>query len=472
MKCFLGHSFFFNCTVFLFVAVLFFVFCGKKDISPLGEEQLTKTPISIVGDNFVPDGTGRVIIPLKFTKLDNVKSLRIQKSGADMFSQEITSSNLSVQYNYPYEVLSTDPESFKLVFSVVYNNGANSGKVTVSVLNKHGFFVKNLERIARVTGNALPGEKFPSPNNSVGRWDVGGTDLGITWEMEAGKYGIFFGDTFGGDFKPKSGNPGPNGGNWRSNVLAFSDTKSLDSGIVFSSMVTGISTKAIEMIPGHQAGLPTSIPTAVIRANGVDYVHYFNTDPIIAGVKFYYSGLYKSVDNARNWSKVETVYFSPDSRFALAGFWKKDGYVYMIGTPAYRDKPAYLARFREQDIENQSAYEYWEGTSGRWVTGNENLASVLINGTVGELSFLYNHSLKKWIIVYGDMGHGFVSLRTASNITGPWSDVFKLVSPDDYPMHYGPYLHPLSASGHTLYFTLSMWEPYNVFLMKAEIVDR
>lgn len=451
---------------------LFILSCSKKDNPRPGSDASSKSQFKIEGDNFVPDASGMITIPIVFDKLDEVKSLAIQKSGGGLFTDEVPKSSLSVNYEYNYEVTGDDPSSFKLMFNLNYTDGSTSARKAATIVNKEGFFIKNLQRIARVTGRSLPGEKFPSPNNTDGNWDVGATDLGIIWEMEPKKYGIFFGDTFGSDFKPNPSHPGPNGSNWRSNVLGFSENQDLDNGLIINRMVTGTSTRAREMIPGHFAGLPTSIPTAAIRANGVDYVHYFHTDPILAGVKFYYSGMYKSVDNGMNWTKVESVHFSADSRFALAGYWKKDGYVYMIGTPAYRDKPGYLARFKEADIENQNAYEYWDGLGKKWVKGDENSGSVLIPGTVGELSFLYNETLKKWILVYGDIGHGFVSLRTASDITGPWGAVHRLVSPDDYPMHYGPYLHPLSAVGSNLYFTLSMWEPYNVFLMKAELVNR
>ena len=37
------------------------------------------------------------------------------------------------------------------------------------------------------------------------------------------------GDTFGYDFKPNPANPGPNGGSWRSNVLAFSEDNDLEA---------------------------------------------------------------------------------------------------------------------------------------------------------------------------------------------------------------------------------------------------
>lgn len=446
--------------------------CGKKGVGNDLIDNQGKSNFKIEGDNFVPDNLNFVTIPIVFSDLKGFDYMLVQKSGADVFSEKIPINQLSLQYDYKYKIGNEDPGSFSLVFNLVFKDGSRSTILMAKVINKHGFFIKSLKRIARVTGNSLVSEGLLNPNNTGAVWDVGGTDLGIVWEMDAGRYGCFFGDTFGNDFRPDPQHPGPNGGNWRSNVLAFSENKNLDSGIVFTGMVIGQQARAREMIPGHQAGLPTSIPTAAVRADGKDYVHYFNTDPILAGVRFNFSGLFRSVDNGYSWDEVAEVRFASDSRFALAGYCKKNGYVYMIGTPAYRDKPAYLARFREYDIEHQENYEYWNGETGEWIKGDELAASVLIPGTVGELSFLYNETLRKWILVYGDIGHGFVSLRTAENITGPWSNVIELVSPEELPMHYGPYLHPLSASGNTLYFNLSMWEPYNVFLMKAEIIDR
>ncbi len=108
-----------------------------------------------------------------------------------------------------------------------------------------------------------------------------------------------------------------------------------------------------------------------------------------------YSALYRSVDSGMSWEPCASVKFSSDSYFGQIGYFKKDGYVYMIGTETGRDTPARLARFREDDIEQQERYEYWDGTINKWVRGNEKRATVIIDDKVGELSFIYNYKYKK-----------------------------------------------------------------------------
>jgi hypothetical protein len=62
-------------------------------------------------------------------------------------------------------------------------------------------------------------------------------------------------------------------------------------------------------------------------------------------------------------------------------------------------------------------------------------------------------------------------MRLAGEITGPWSESYELAAGKDYPQLYGSFFHPLSVEGDNLYFLMSMWMPYNVFLMKAELAD-
>ena len=455
--------------------------CGKADHEGVNPSPSAHNTFSVQQTKVSSDTDGKVEINITFTGLDDIEYLMIRKSGAGVFSEQVSKSRLSNNYKYTYNIQDGDPQTFQLVLNVHYTDGTDSKTTSVEIRNKKGevddgtrakLLVKKITRIARVTGRSISGEGLLNPNKTDQMWDVGGTDLGIIWEMDPGSYGIFFGDTFGNDLNPNPDNPGPNGSRWRSNVLAFSKNEDLDQGIIFDNMATGGDGKAKELLPGAKAGSTSSIPTAAIRVNGVDYVHCFKVDSWNPNLSTKYSALYKSTDGGQNWAQVQDVTFSSDSRFALVGFFKKDGYVYIVGTPAYRNKPAYLARCKEEDMENKGNYEYWNGTAKEWVKGDESQATVLIPGSVGELSVIYNETYKKWIIAYFNGADYNITMRIADDITGPWDTKFVLATGADYPQLYGSYFHPLSTKGDYLYFTMSMWAPYNVFLMKVELSDK
>ncbi|GAA4315112.1 DUF4185 domain-containing protein [Mucilaginibacter gynuensis] len=331
----------------------------------------------------------------------------------------------------------------------------------------------NLKRIARVTGATLPGETLPNPNNTPVKYDLGGTDLGIMWDMGKGRTGIFFGDSFGRNWKQtKEG--GGNGANWRSNLLAFSADNKLDDGLTFSGMAMSTDGKsAREIVPSaHNTsgnGDWTTIPTAAIRVNGADYLHYMAVKKWGAPGTWStnYSGLYRSTDDGKNWAKVPGVTFAAISNFAQAAYGKMDGYVYMLGTKAGRFGDVYLARFKEQNIAKQSNYEYHTKTG--WVKGNEAKASPIFNGPAGELSLAYNTKYKRWMVTYLDEHRRKIMLRDAVTINGKWSDAKLLVSGDDYPGLYGAFIHPQKNDGDELYFLMSQWQPYNVFLFRVDL---
>src|SRR5690554_4941718 len=357
--------------------------------------------------------TKSVSATLQFKNLSEIDYLLVTKSGGSAYSERIDRSELSSTYVYRYAIQATDPGEFRLILRAVYTDGNSSKELSLGIDNRWGFFIRSVERIARVTGTRMQGESFPSPNNTSLEWNVGGTDLGIIWEMQPGQYGLFFGDTFGRDFRPNTSNPGPNGSNWRSNVLAFSNDENPEDGITIQSMATDARGDAREIVFSSKSGNDvTSIPTAAIRANGADYVHYFNMRDWSTWTTNY-SGMYKSVDDGQNWEKVEEVSFASQSPFGQGGYFKKEGYVYMIGTETGRDSKAYLARFPEQDIENRDNYEYWNGLSKSWDKGNENVATPIIDDKVGELSFIFNQKHNKWVIAYFNGDRYNITLRVA-----------------------------------------------------------
>ncbi|MBK5720613.1 DUF4185 domain-containing protein [Dysgonomonas sp. Marseille-P4677] len=344
---------------------------------------------------------------------------------------------------------------------------------SVSKDGSRGIVIKKVEQKSRVTGTPMEGETLFNPNNTPQSYDVGGTDLGIIWEMKKGKYGIFFGDTYGSDFKPNPQMPGPNGGNWRCNVLAFSYDQNLEDGMTISNMTVNENGKAREIVYGAKdisgEGDWTSIPTAAVRANGADYVHYFNMKKWDGWITNY-SGIYKSIDDGQTWTKCKNIYFGSNSNFGQAGYFKKDDYVYMVGTETGRKSSPRVARFRETDIENQTKYEYWNKDLRKWFKGDESKATNLFDDAVGELSIVFHNKYKRWIMTYLNEERYEINLRDAAEITGEWSEPKLLATGKEYPQLYGPYIHPLSLNGDNLYFHMSLWLPYNVFMMKAELV--
>lgn len=76
---------------------------------------------------------------------------------------------------------------------------------------------------------------------------------------------------------------------------------------------------------------------------------------------------------------------------------------------------------------------------------------------------------RRWIVLYFDQEKYAICYRSAARINGSgrrsgfWSPV------PDYPQLYGSYIHPASAGSDDLYYTMSEWVPYNVFLMRTSI---
>ena len=329
--------------------------------------------------------------------------------------------------------------------------------------------VYNVKGIARVTGKTLPWDSYHNPNETDVKYNVGGTDLGIMWDLGGGHTGIFFGDTFGRDWQYTAAGGG-NGSNWRSNVAAYSADNNLDDGLSFKGMLTGPDGTAKQIIPLSGAGTITTIPTAAIRIAGTDYVHYMAVKQWGEPGKWTtnFSALYRSADNGQTWSAAPGVQFGSNSSFAQAAFAKKDGYVYMMGTPSGRFGNAYLARFLYADVLNQAEYEYWvEGTG--WVKNSEQQASKIIEAPVGELSLAYNTHFNRWIVTYLDVNKLNIVFRDAAEITGPWSKPKNLVTWAQAPGLYGAFIHPQKTNSEELYFLMSVWQPYNVFLVRARL---
>jgi hypothetical protein len=326
----------------------------------------------------------------------------------------------------------------------------------------------NSGKIARVTGKTPAGEFIPNPNQTHSNYKVDATDLGIMWDAGGGTIMCVFGDTFGNGWT----GPGAGGPDWRSNVLAKSTDTNLADGLTFSTMIQDTPGHAKQIIySAHDTsgtGDFTAIPTAGVTVGSRHYIHYMQIRSWDGAGRWTtnFSEIAYSDDGGQNWTK-SGVKWSGTSKFAQAAYIKSGGYVYMFGTPSGRFGSVFLARVTEANMLNKASYQYWNGSS--WVTNNEGAAVAIIAGPVGEISVVYNTKYQKYILGYLNEQRAEVVFRDSASLTGGWS-VENVVAPATvYPGLYGCFIHPWSNTGDDLYFLMSQWDPYNVFLMRSPL---
>ncbi|WP_433757863.1 DUF4185 domain-containing protein [Nocardia sp. CA-135398] len=323
--------------------------------------------------------------------------------------------------------------------------------------------VESVQLVGQVTGHG-------SANRTDMRWQVDGTDLGIMWETKPGEVAVAFGDTFGDGWE--SGGVG--GPDWRSNVLGYSTDHDLTDGLGIDTMVQDSRCHATELLPSRKIKNweTTTIPTSGFAIGQRQFMSYMSVNhwSRIPGLwSTNYGGLAYSDDNGRTWVKDQHARwdnFFGLGRFQVTAMVPQGDYVYMFGTPNGRVGVIGLARVPKTEVLNKSAYQYW--VHGTWAPAAENQATPLVLGMASELSVRFDKGTEQWQMVYLDSARGAIVMRTAASPQGVWTDGVQLVSTDDYPKAYGGFIHPWSTSAD-LYFTISAWDTYNVYLMHAKL---
>jgi hypothetical protein len=329
-----------------------------------------------------------------------------------------------------------------------------------------------------------------SPNDTLGRFAISGTDLGIMWDNgDPASHQVLmaFGDTSGYCSVP--------GHQWRYNTLmrsqdgALSKTIGVPNGVLSNKYsgsplwAPGISKQIINSTrwaPSETA----IIPTAGISVGGNQYLNFMSIKSWDANGAWTtnYSAIAVSPDNGEHWgiypgtvrtptpNGVPGARFLPGNENFQQGAFLKPGpgdpYIYSFGTPQGRGGPAFLSRVPPGYVPDLTKYEYWNSDNNSWVPGNPAAATPVIPGPVGELSAQFNTYLKQYLVLYCN-GMNDVVTRTAPAPQGPWGPEQLLVSSMQFPGGiYAPFLHPWST-GRELYFNLSNWSAYNVMLMKT-----
>lgn len=160
----------------------------------------------------------------------------------------------------------------------------------------------------------------------------------------------------------------------------------------------------------------------------------------------------------------------------------------------YRRSSPHLAFVPVDKVEDLSAYRYWTGS--RWASQESEAMPLFVNNQIGELSVAWCGALKRWLMTYNSGRPRGILIRTAERPTGPWSEPVVLFDPKngygkfmhvangtdgmndpgrekEFGGEYAPYMIPRffkkTAKGVAIYFLMSIWNPYNVVLMRAEI---
>jgi hypothetical protein len=375
-------------------------------------------------------------------------------------------------------------------------------------------------------------------NDTQNRFGIGGTDLGIMWDngipddpttaVNEHQVLIAFGDTFSSSSPVRSGI-------WRMNTLFRSSDTTLSNGLYVPA--------GIQHDPGKYSGSPMSdpnfsreilgraryavgpevtiIPTAAISVPGAgvngatrQYINFMSVRSWDTPGRWTtnYSGIAYSDDNGQNWrselvpsssvrsaaaGRASVPYVSGNQNFQQGAFVKPPagspeaaaGWVYSYGTPSGRGGTVYLSRVNQNQILDQTKYQYWNGTA--WTANKPSAAKPILPGTktsgffgfgatttypsVSEMSVQYDPYLKKYVMLYGDKSNNVV-MRTSTTPQGTWSAPTTLVTSTTMPGLYAPMIHPWSgttnlpqAEGKYLYWNLSTWGDYQVRLMRTDL---
>jgi hypothetical protein len=314
--------------------------------------------------------------------------------------------------------------------------------------------------VAQLTG---PG----SANRTDTRWGVYGADLGHMF-LARGRLFMTFGDTFG----PPTAYPffSVSHTDHRTNTLAWVDLASGRpvGGLELAGMVTGASGTARELIPAV-AGEAGVIPTYGVSVGDRMFLYFMSVQQWTSPGRWTlnHSGIAYSDDGGATWTRAPGATWPGSSNFGQVSLVHQGSHLYVFGIPGGRYGACRLARVPDDHVLDTAAYHYWSGAS--WSPGDPSAAVDIVPAPVGELSVQWSSYYRRWLMTYLVDPAGQVVLRMSDCLTGPWSAPQVVVTSAEYPELYAPYITPLWNDGPDIYFTMSVYDHYQVYLMHTSL---
>ncbi|MGU3293757.1 DUF4185 domain-containing protein [Williamsia sp. M5A3_1d] len=324
------------------------------------------------------------------------------------------------------------------------------------------------------------------------RFGISGTDLGISWDNGSGQTLMAFGDTYGDCNTP--------GQQWRHNTILRTADTDPDDGLTVgvgvpgdvrsgASVSTAAPRTASEAVgsPGVPGVAITSIPTAGIAINGIQFMNYMSVRSWGAAGRWVtnYSAIAVSRDKGQTWTTAPNTVRpnlpapSPgvravddsNGKFQQSAYLDgRDGFIYQYGTPNGRFGAAFLARFRPADILDLGRYEYFTGDRATPWSPDKTKSKAVVREPVGELSVAWNARIGRFVMLTGNDARGSITLRTSRTPQGPWSGPTTLLTSRQLSGVYAPYIYAgTSPDSPYLYFTASRWQDYNVMMMRTDL---
>ncbi len=334
--------------------------------------------------------------------------------------------------------------------------------------------------IAAITGldilYPLTGEN--SMNRTESRWGFGSGDLGAMFEHN-GKVYMVFGDTFAHDRLQ---------GAWINNAISIGTVDDPKDGVQYSQLHIGGTGSGLvkagfehtcAMIPSTGFGLGEAGSEVLYMWVHEIYSWQSGGHRDISGM-----GWAVSKNGGKTWAYQRL--FDGDSHFQFVSCWQENGLLYLYGNIGGGYGETYLMCVEQERALERDAYRFFAGVDADgapiW-TQTEDEAAIVLDYNEREIGITYNEYLGCYLMTGWDSFNGQMVSHESPTLFGPWSDAYTLLNRQYTPTElkqdqqtsiYGAYTLPtmVEEGGKSMYFTLSEYDPYQVFWMRVDFEKR